>query len=88
MFRTVIRRWDCALALLLTKTTMAQYDCMLMRMSCHTFTIFGNAPVDSFLGHVGPGGHMLVLALVRCLALLVSGIDEGELQLPGRRRLK
>jgi hypothetical protein len=34
------------------------------------------------LGRIGPGGHMLVMALLRLIALrLVSGIDPKDLKL-------
>ena len=56
----------------------------LTRRCCHTalFTYFGNAPVDSWAGRVGPGGHMLVMAAMRFISLrLVSGIPAKELHL-------
>ena len=57
---------------------------VLTRRCCHTalFTYFGNAPVDSWAGRVGPGGHMLVMAAMRFISLrLVSGIPAKELHL-------
>jgi hypothetical protein len=42
----------------------------------------GNAKPASVLGRIGPGGHMLVMALLRLIALrLVSGIDPKDLKL-------
>ena len=57
---------------------------VLTRRCCRTalFTYFGNAPVDSWAGRVGPGGHMLVMAMMRFISLrLVSGIPAKELHL-------
>lgn len=65
------------------------YDCIIQLAQVPTpmlwsylFTKFGNAPPNSTLGKIGPGGHMLVMALMRVVALkLVTSIPDHELQL-------
>ena len=77
--------WGCARAQNLQSNPRATLTLwVLTRRCCHTalFTYFGNAPVDSWAGRVGPGGHMLVMAAMRFISLrLVSGIPAKELHL-------
>ena len=46
------------------------------------FSLFANAKPDTLLGQIGPGGHFIVAAFVRLVALwMVRSIPDSELQL-------
>ena len=46
------------------------------------FSLFANAKPGTLLGQIGPGGHFIVAAFVRLVALwMVRSIPDSELQL-------